>query len=255
MVQTNEKTILTSGLRPEVRQPIEFLAQRLINDLGENLLSLCVVGSAITEDFHPQRSDINTVVVVGQRSHQLLQLLASYGGKMGKMKLRAPLLMTREYIERSRDVFAVEFLDFQLNHAVVFGMDPFADLKFAKEDVRLQCERQLKAALIKLRQGYIRSLGKAKLVGGLLLECAAELVVLLRAMLWLKDIDRPHTATATIEKAARQLEFDQEKISLLVSLKQQHRLVPPEQVEQLFQGVYQVIDYLARVVDRMIEKS
>jgi len=255
MAQTDKKTILTSRLRQEIRQPIELLAGQLLGDLGENLLSLCVVGSATTEDFHPQRSDINTVVVVRQRSHQLLQLLAGYGGKLGKMKLRAPLLMTPEYIERSRDVFAVEFLDFQLNHAVVFGVDPFADLKFEKEDVRLQCERQLKAALIKLRQGYIRSLGQAKLVAGLLLGCAAELVVLLRAMLWLQDIDRPGTAMATIEKAAQQFEFDQVKIAALVSLKQQHRPIPKEQVEQMFQDVYQVIDHLSRGVDQMAEKS
>jgi len=158
-------------LREEVRSPVRYLLTRLQEDLGQNLVSLCVVGSALTGDFHPRYSDINTVLVVGHRSHRLLQLLGAYGKRMGRRKLRAPLLMTTEYIQRSVDVFGVELLEFQSNHAVVYGPDPFAGLSFRKEDIRLQCERQLKAALIKLRQGYIRAMGKPKIVAGLLAEC------------------------------------------------------------------------------------
>jgi len=190
--------INVSHLREAVREPVQSLARRLMQDLGDNLLSLCVIGSALTEDFNPRRSDINTAILVRRRSHPLLQLLAQYGPQMGRQRLRAPVLLTEEYIRQSLDAFSVEFLDYQLNHAVVLGPDPFSGLVIKKSDVRLQCERQLKSALIQLRQGYIRSLGKSKLVGQLLVGCVTELAAIIRALLWCNNQDPPRLGKNSI---------------------------------------------------------
>ena len=238
-------------LRPAIHPPVAFLAQTLLDDLGDNLLSLSVVGSALTGDFHPKYSDINTVMTVKQRSHSLLKLLAGYASKMGRQKIRAPLLMTPEYIEQSCDVFGVEFLDFQFNHITVYGSDPFGALTFTKENVRLQCERQLKAALIRLRQSYIRSAGKAKLVTDLLMECVKELTVLLRALLWLVDVDRDKEVLPNLRKAVLQFQFDEKIITHLVKLQLQHARPATDQVEYLFEGLYLTIDHINRKVDEM----
>jgi len=243
--------IQVGRLRKQIQKPVGFLAQSLLKDLGDNLQSLCVVGSALTEDYHPKLSDINTVVLVRQRSHQLLQQLAGHGRKMGRMKLRAPLLMTQEYIHRSVDVFGVELLDFQFNHVVVYGTDPFGELDFKKEDVRLQCERQLKGALIKLRQGYIQALGKQKLVATLLQGCVKEFSVLLRALLWLADIERDKEGMGNIKKCAQEYSFDGKVMSYLLELQLQHRPCPTDQVEYLFEQVYQTIDHLSRKIDKI----
>ncbi|HDZ20621.1 hypothetical protein LCGC14_0692530 [marine sediment metagenome] len=255
MTDKTDDTARLAELRELVRPPVQFLLTRLQKDLGDNLLSLCVVGSALTGDFHPKFSDINTVVVVGRRSHQLLEQLAACGRSMGKRRLRAPLMMTREYIEQSLDVFGVEFLDFQLNHAAVYGPDPFAELSFRKRDVRLQCERQFKAALIKLRQGYISALGKPKAVGGLLLECAGELAVLLRALLWLTDTDRPREALPTLAAAAEKFEFDPAKVAPLMTHRRQRTRPDAGEVDGLFEDIYQVIDHLGRTVDAFGESD
>lgn len=238
-------------LREDIRPAVQFLMEKLGEDLVDQLVSLSVVGSALTSDFHPTRSDINTVLVVSRRSHHLLQLLGGYGKSMGKRKLRAPLLMTSEYICQSLDVFGVELLEFQHNHQTVLGPDAFNGLSFRKEDVRLQCERQLKAALIKLRQGYIRVMGKYKYVASLLIECISELAVLLRAMLWLGGNDRPAEAVATIELAAKVFEFDDSKLLPLMKMRLGRTLPSSEQVETIFEDVYQVIDLLGRKVDQI----
>ena len=244
--------IQVGRLRKQIQKPVGYLARSLLIDMGENLQSLCVVGSALTEDYHPKFSDINTIVVVRQRSHQLLQQLAGHGRKLGRMKLRAPLLMTQEYIQRSVDVFGVELLDFQFNHVVVYGTDPVGELNFQKEDVRLQCERQLKGALIKLRQGYIQALGKSKIVAAVLQDCVKELSVLLRALLWLADIERDKEGMGNLKKCAQEYKFDGKVISYLLELQLAHRRCPADQVEYLFEQVYQTIDHLSRQVD-MIE--
>ena len=240
-----------ASLRREIRPALATLAEKLLSDLGDNLRSLTVVGSAVTDDFHPQRSDINTVLLVARRSHELLHTIAGYGKTMGKLKLRAPLLMTDEYLQSSRDSFAVELLDFQLNHTTIIGPDPFAGLTFKKEDVRLQGERELKAALIKLRQGYISRLGRGKLIGQLLIGCIGDLLPLLRALLWLEDAERPRRAAATVAAAAERFDFETAPVVALVEFKQQHRPVEAEQVEPLFEKLYQAIDILSRRVDKL----
>ena len=108
--------------------------------------------------------------------------------------------MTPAYIDRSRDVFGIELLDFQLCHHTVLGDDPFAALSFAKVDVRLQCERELKASLIRLRQGYLAAGGNVLLVRDVLIAAVKALAPLLRAMLWLTDRERTPEASPKSRK-------------------------------------------------------
>ncbi|NIA21756.1 MAG: hypothetical protein GWP05_07290 [Anaerolineaceae bacterium] len=237
-------------LGPTARGPVQTLAGKLLGDLGDNLESLTVIGSALTEDFRPGRSDINTVLVVGRRSQALLKQIAAYGKAMGRKHLRAPLLMTAEYIERSRDVFGVEFLDFQLNHLTVLGDDPFAGLTFEKSDLRLQCERELKASLIALRQGYIRSMGNPRRVAELLVGCLGNVLPVVRAMLWLKDVDRSPLAARTLAEASKVFEFEAGRVPSIPDLRQV-RKPPADQVDETFEALYSVVDHLSRKVDQL----
>ena len=239
------------AVHQEAQSAVKFLAKQLTTDLGDNLESLTVVGSSLTGDFHPKKSDINTVAVVGKRDQALLRKLAGYGSRMGRLRLQAPLLMTKEYIEQSLDVFGMEFLDFQLNHSTIYGSDPFTDLKFKKEDVRLQCERELKSALIKLRQGYIRAMGKTKIVGQLMIGCIGELLPLWRAELWLTDTDRPKEAQATLETAAEKFSFKTQGLKELLEVKKEHSHLPAERVEGLFEELYELVDQMAARVNQI----
>ena len=235
----------------QIREPLKIFTEKLLASLGDNLQSITVVGSSLTGDFKPGQSDINTVLVLGKQTLNSLNAIASLAKPMSRKKISAPLLMTPSYIERSRDVFAVEFLDFQLNHQTILGSDPFASLSFDKKDVRLQCERELKATLIRLRQGYIAAAANRKLVRDILISTAKGLVPLLRAMLWLKDIDRPVRAEPTFRKAAS--EFSVNTDSLVTAGKWRHekaRLSEPE-MEEAFESVYTTIDQLALAVDKL----
>ena len=79
--------------------------------------------------------------------------------------------------------------------------------------------------------------------------------MLLRAMLWLADIEREREAQATLETAARSFEFDCEKITPIMNLKQQHGQPQADQVESIFENMYQVIDHLSRKVDQIEAKA
>jgi hypothetical protein len=171
--------------------------------------------------------------------------------KMKRKKIAAPLLMTTAYIERSRDVFGIELLDLQLNHKTILGEDPFTELKFSKTDVRLQCERELKASLIRMRQGYIASAANKRLVRDILISTAGGLVPLLRAVLWLKDIDRPKTAGQLFRTAAGKLSVEVESLIEVTGWRHQKVRLGQEQIASAFESVYATVDKLAELVDKL----
>jgi hypothetical protein len=249
---TESQTDLTLDAVPEaIREPLEAMATHLKALLSGNLAGLTVVGSVLTGDYQPGTSDINTVVLLGRHATGALTAIASMARPMRKKHVSPPLLMTGAYIERSRDVFGVEFLDFQLTHATVLGDDPFASLSFSKPDVRLQCERELKASLIRLRQGFIASAGNSKLVRDVLIAAAKGLAPLLRAMLWLKDIERPQTMEATFRNAAAEFSVDLDAVAKAERWRYEKPRLGSAEIETAFATIYDATDKLATLVDEL----
>jgi hypothetical protein len=259
----SKNNLKLDSLRQEIRDSLKDFAEELIGKLGDNLQSVTVVGSSLTQDYRPPssavallrrtggQSDINTVLVLDKLKVSSLDTIAGMAKGMSRKKISAPLLMTQVYIERSLDVFGVEFLDFQLTHQTILGSDPFAPLGPAKRDVRLQCERELKAMLIRLRQGYIAAAANRKLVRDILISTIKGLAPLLRAMLWLKDIDRPAETEPTFQKAGAELSIG---IDPLMSVaKWQYERSKPDaiQVRNIFESVYSIVEKLAIIVDEL----
>ena len=110
-----------SGLKPVVVERLGPFVEALREHWGGDLSALFVVGSAVTVDFDPKTSDINTLAVLEGIRFRELSGLAKLGGRFGKKGISAPMLFTREMIDRSLDVFPVGFLTFKLHHRCVLG--------------------------------------------------------------------------------------------------------------------------------------
>jgi len=238
-------------LNAHIRDSVKDFAEKLMTALGDSLQSITVVGSSLTDDFAPGQSDINTVIVLGEQKLDSLNRIAAMAKPMSRKKISPPLLMTPFYIERSLDVFGVEFLDFQLTHQTVLGDDPFAALVFDKKDVRLQCERELKAMLIRLRQGYIAAAANRKLVRDILVSTARGLVPLLRAMLWLKGLDRTSGSNATFAKAVGEFSIKTDSLVTAGKWRREKTRLSEAEMENAFESIYATIEQLSGIVDEL----
>lgn len=247
----NGRNLRLQAVPEQIREPLRLLADRVVPGLGESLQSITVVGSSLTEDYKASQSDINTVLVLDKQTISALNTIAGLAKSMSKKKLSPPLLMTPSYIERSVDVFGVEFLDFKLTHQTILGDDPFAALSFDKKDVRLQCERELKATLIRLRQGYIAAAANKKLVRDILISTAKGLAPLVRAMLWLKDKDRPKQAESTFTKAADELSVNMGSVASAGKWRHEKTHLSEAEMENAFESVYSTVEELAGIVDTL----
>jgi hypothetical protein len=247
----DKKNLKLDILNMQIRDSVKNFSEKLMAELRDNLQSITVVGSSLTKDFRPGQSDINTVLVLGEQTLDSLRRIAGLARPMSKRKISPPLLMTASYIERSLDVFGIEFLEFQLAHETIMGDDPFAGLNINKKDVRLQCERELKAMLIRLRQGFIAAAANKKLVRDILISTTKGLLPLLRAMLWLKDIERTAPAVLTIKKAAEEFSVDMEPLKTIIQWRNQKTRLSEVEMENAFQSIYETVEKLAVTVDKL----
>lgn len=193
----DKSDIDVSSLGELIQPAARNLAQLLLELAGDNLQALAVFGAVVGEDFDPKRMSIRSVAIFEKMDLAMLNQLRSHGPRLGRQRLQAPLFMTHDYIDESRDSFPVELLEIQRFHVMVLGKDCFESLEFSRADVRLQCERELKTNLITLRQGIL-SAYKDTFIGPLLVAAMEQIIRVLRAVLWLKELEVPADAGAVV---------------------------------------------------------
>ena len=246
---TESNTGQFEGVAAQAQASIGQFVADIQDRLGDNLVSATVVGSAAGPDYQAGISDINTVLVLSNLDRTGLDAISGMGKSLRKLHMALPLLMTPEYIKRSLDVFGVELLDFQLSGKTVLGDNPFEGLAFERSDVRLQCERELKAMLIRLRQGYIAGAGNTRLLRDVLVSSGKTLLPYLRAMVWLNQGDRISSIQGTLDQARETLGAETSTLELLIQWRNPKVKVAKEALVLGFDATYAMIEKLADWVD------
>jgi hypothetical protein len=241
----------TSKLPPSVAEKISPMLKDMLTSQGAKIHSFHIVGSAVIPDYNEKLSDINSVVVLHDMDLQFIEFLAPLGGKYGKKKISAPLVMTPRYIKDSLDSFPIEFLDFKLVHATLYGDDLFASLEPDRMHLRLQCEREIKTKQIGLRQEYVSSLGKKEHLSGALTRSFTGSMPLFRAVILLLGKNPPVARTEVISEFTACCGIDREILQDLLALKNA-RLKPSEQaLRAMFERYYRSLETIGKIIDEL----
>jgi len=161
-------------------ETIDEFVKRLRDAGGANLESVVLFGSAAAGDFHDGLSNLNLLVVLHDSSFQALQALTPAAKWWDGKKQPPPLCMTRTELERSTDVFAVELLDMQQHHRVLFGEDVLNGLRIPMDLHRVQVEYELREKLILLRQRLLLASQNDSRLWDLMLRSVASFSTLFR---------------------------------------------------------------------------
>lgn len=242
-----------AGIPEEAASVVRDLATTLQSSLGRDLVSLNIVGSCLTGDFISGVSDVNTVIVVDKITPGILDAIASSTKGFQKRRLAVPLVMDRNHIARSLDAFPLEFLDMKLFHRVVLGEDVFRQIEIDPSFLRLQCERELTARLIKLGRGYIASRGEARSVSNIVKEALPGYFPILRAILFLL---RPHAVPPAprqdVLKAAQEaLNIPLECLRQAQELRTARSFLGDTRARDIFHDLYRTTHDLSRAMDTL----
>lgn len=154
---------------------------------GPALRALFVYGSSLGDRFRPGVSDYNFLVVADPIDIEVLDRLAARMGKWRKRRISAPLLMRPEFIQTALDSYPLEFLSIKARYRVLHGADLLVDLRFDREHVRLQCEREIRSKLLLFRRAYLESEGAPKRLKLILDRGVPAVVAIFRGLLWLRE--------------------------------------------------------------------
>jgi hypothetical protein len=239
------------NLKTDIADRYKPFLEVLLEDHQNKMHSAYIVGSALTRDYDPQKSDINSVIVLHEMDLKFLEMLAPLGKKYGKQGIAAPLIMTPAYIDKSRDVFPIEFLDIKLLHHTVFGQDIFSDLAIARTDLRQQCERELKVKLIGLRQGYISAAGDQKKLAAGFADSFTGYMPLFKAIMNLLGAEIPQNNREILAALTAVAGIRTDAFNEVLALKNRQTKPTIEKLNIVFKDYYETIEQLGEMIDAL----
>jgi hypothetical protein len=237
------------GLHSVAAERIKPFFEEILRSWEEKIHSIHVTGTALTEDFDKDVSDVRSIVVLKKVDLKFLEFLAPLGKKYGKQKVSAPLIMTPEYISSSLDVFPIEFLNFRLLHKTVFGEDILKEIVIDLDDLRHQAERELKSKLIWLRQGYISSMGDPRLLTEGFISSISDYIPLFRGIIRLFKAEPPLGHTEVFSRLSDVTGVETDVFSRLLRAKHEKTKFSSAELEAIFEEFYHATERLGKIVD------
>ena len=226
----------------------EFVS-RLNNDAGENLVSMVLYGSAASQEFHADFSDINLLCVLRELDATRIKALApAVKWWIGKGH-PAPLLFSRDEIERAADVFSIEMLDIKQRHRMLLGEDLFTKLSVPLDRHRIQLEHELRTKLLFLRQNYLLAGDDRNRVLSLMLEAVSSFITLFRHTLIALGEEPPVHRPQIAENLARRLGFNERPFLALLRLRENKLKAQELDATQIFAEFCDGVDKVIQAVD------
>ena len=176
-----------------------------------------------------------------------LDACAERASRWARARINTPLLLPEEEFRRSLDAFPLEYGEILRAHVPLFGDDPFAGIRIAREDLRRACETQVKSHLVHLRESYIETGGAPRPIADLVRTAAPAFAALLRNVARLGDVHTAERLEATRE-GARLAGIDERVVAEILGLERPAG-APGGDVARFFPAYLAAVEQLARAVD------
>ena len=230
----------------------EFV-ERLKQAAGPNLESVVLYGSAVGGDYDPDYSNINLMIVLKETALAKLRALSPVVEEWVGKKRHAPLLITRDELERSADVFAIELMDMKSQHRVLFGPDFIASLQIPMQLHRAQLEYELREKLILLRQHLLIEARNEKRTWELMLRSVSAFATLFRHAVIAQGQPVPATKRDAVKALASSLGFDASPFEHLLDIREHRAERKQFRVEEVAARYLAAVEQVTGAVDRMLD--
>jgi predicted nucleotidyltransferase len=205
-------------------------------------------GSLVRGEYLPDWSDVNLLLILDDVSPSRLRTLQGAFGAWAKAHEQPPLFMSRDEWARAADVFPIEITDIRSGYRVLRGEDPLAGLTVRRADLRAALERDLRARLVRLRQGFVALSDDPGALAVVARDAAPSVVVLLRAALTLHGGDVPLSRADAVRAAALAFGFVPDALLEVVGHLADGRWVCSPGV---FAGCLEAVEDTVRFVDHL----
>ena len=235
----------------------ELLLQELVDRLRlaapENIQSVVLYGSAARAEFNRQYSDLNVLCIVHSLApEQMAELSPVVRWWIQDQRQNSPLFWTAEELSQSADVFAIEMLDIREAHRVLYGKDVVALIDVPMNLHRVEVERELRVALLKLRQHYLVAQNDKKELATVLAKSAAAIKALLRHALIACGETAPSDSTQLLTRVEEVFSVDASGVR--GALRFRDNQPGDSELESAYRSYLQALAEIVDQIDRRVPK-
>ncbi|MBI3271552.1 MAG: hypothetical protein HYZ53_21355 [Planctomycetes bacterium] len=216
---------------------------------GDGLLSTYLFGSAITRDYAPGRSDLNTLFVFDRLDRPLVGRFFRTYWSYGRYLIAPPILMPRDHLLASVDVLPMQLLDLKLAHHCLYGEDFLAKLHVRREHLRLECEREARRLFLDMQRRLIAHGGDATELREALRQISRRYLPLFRAILVLLGRRIPSTRAETVLRAGADLGVDAGPVHRAEELLAHGVRVDVDDLRAVYVDLYGFVEEIATRLD------
>jgi hypothetical protein len=220
------------------------MANALRRIFGERLRSVVAYGPHVDGDTE---APLTCLALVSALTLADLDACAAANHSWSRAHIATPLILPDDEFRRSLDAFPIEYGEIIRTHQVVFGDNPFDDVRIETDDLRRACETQIKGHLVHLRQGYIQTGGKPAAIRDLITASAPAFVGLLRNVARLTGVHSGDRMQTTRE-GARLAKLPDGLISDMLAL-EHGPAIPTTDAARLFPEYLAAVEQLAHTID------
>lgn len=196
------------------------LIESLQEVFSSRLESVFVFGSKANSGELPLNNNVDLFVVASEVHSDDFTNLFPAVQRWCALGNSTPVVMSKEEFHAMADIYAIEYSDIKWNYQIIYGHDVVAPVNVNYFDLRLQCERELKNMIMKLRSFYLEH-GRAKSAIIPAVDTIAKtVVVIFRAMLRLRSLTPSVYKQDVVEQVGSIARIDKQFFTKLVGQKE-----------------------------------
>jgi len=156
---------------------------------------------------------VNVLVVTKELPISRLDSIAEAVPQPGKPPHIDPMFMTMQQVQRSLDVFPIEWLDLKERHWRLEGVSLFETLEVPQTYLRLQVEQELRGKHLRLSQEYLIGASHPERLHAALARLASGFHTLFRSLIRLNGEAPPASLERVIARVAEIHDLDAQALA------------------------------------------
>lgn len=166
---------------------------------GENLISAFLHGDCLMEGFNPFKEPWQISFLLKENTPNKLIPLQDLLRQAEKFKIQFSYFFTSQFFDSAKDTFPLEFLHISKKNFPILGDAPLKDFIPEKKALRLQCERELRGLIIRLRSNFVYRLRKRTSLD-FFLEAERVILPILYGVHFLETMEYPESKDSIRQK-------------------------------------------------------
>lgn len=229
-----------------------YSIEKYLNDLSMifsgDLKSVFIYGSATRKET---KNNINLMIIVDNLSGERVRLCTAPTKKWMLLKNPEPVFITYDEWKCSADTYALEYSDIVDFHRIIYGKDYISQIVVKREDLRLQCEREIKSLLMKLRAFYILNSNSKFMLKRIFVPCCTTFMAIFRGILRLNNVTINKDDKAVINSCATISGFSEEVFQVLLDHKIGVQKIKSTQAHKILDNLISELEILLCYVNSL----